>query len=95
MDNIQSTKIRTAASAAWWTLLLATLLISAIWLIYVWMVNQRAAWMQGLWAPGMTWETVGPYALWGVTVFKVFLWMLLTAAIWLSLWARGLKKAGL
>jgi hypothetical protein len=35
------------------------------------------------------WQTV---SLWFLGVFKLFLWFLLLVALWLTLWARQVRK---
>ena len=40
----------------------------------------------------VTWEFVQTVSLWFLGVFKLFLWLLFLAALWLTLWARQLRK---
>jgi hypothetical protein len=42
--------------------------------------------------PGITWETVRLIWLWIMAIFKMCLWLMTLVVIWLSLWARRLRR---
>ncbi len=94
MESTLSRRVRTAAVAGWWTLLVAAAFATAAWLMFTGFMCRQPAWILKLWG-GVTYEGILPYALWAFTVYKVFIWMLLLVTVWLSLWARGLRRAGL
>jgi hypothetical protein len=47
-----------------------------------------------LWGPGVDWNFVQHVWFWGTAAFKLCLWVLALLVIWLTLWARQLRKAG-
>lgn len=98
MDNAFRARVRAAAVAAWWTLLIAWAFLVVQWLGYLLAIGTRPAWILSLWAPGATWETIAPIWFDAIVLLKVTLWPIAIAAVWLTLWARHLPgetpKAG-
>ena len=87
-------RVRAAAAAAWWTLLIGGLWLTVGWLIWLPMVHARPGWVLTLWGGGeLDWPLVHRVILWFFGAFKaiLFVWLLLT--VWLTLWARRLKQA--
>ena len=79
-------KVRTAAVAGWWTLLIATGFLVVQWLAYIIIINAHPAWMLDFWGGRqVSWDTIQIVWLWMAANFKV--------VIWLSLWARGLRES--
>ncbi len=90
MDNAFRAKVRAAAVAAWWTLLIAWALVVFVWLVYLLAMQVRPGWFLSLVGPGATWEILGPIWFKAVLLMKLTLWPIGIAAVWLSLWARRL-----
>jgi hypothetical protein len=88
MDNTFRARVR---AAAWWTLLIAAAFFIVQWLGYLAAIHTRPAWILSLWAPGATWETIGPVWFDALVPMKVSLWPIAIAAVWLTLWARQLR----
>jgi len=40
----------------------------------------------------MTWGELRRIFLWVLVAFRFFIWLLVLAAVWLTLWGRQLKK---
>ncbi len=91
-DNFQP-RVRAAAIAGGWTLLIAVGFLTLIWILFLALVSARPAWMQSLLGPGVSWEYVQNVGFWIVSVFKMCIWLLGLAVVWLWLWARQLRKA--
>jgi hypothetical protein len=46
-----------------------------------------------MWGQGdVSWAFVQTVSLWFMGVFKLFMWFLILVALWLTLWARQLRK---
>ena len=91
MDNAFRAKVRAAAVAAWWTLLVAIVFIIVQWLGYLLASNVRPAWFLTLCGPGVTWESLAPVWFNALVLLKATLWPIAIAAVWLTLWARQLR----
>ena len=76
--------VRAAAVAGWWVVLVAAGLFMVSWLGYLYIVPARPAWLLSLWGPDVSWEFVANVWFWGVAAFKLI--------VWLTLWARQLRK---
>lgn len=86
-------KVRAAAVAAWWVVLVGFASLTVIWLVYLAFVTTRPNWLLAMWGQEVSWDFMQTVSLWFMGVFKLFLWFLLLAALWLTLWARQLRKA--
>lgn len=92
MNDVFTTRVRAAAVAGWWTLLVGVAFITLAWLAYLCMMTTRPACVLSLWGPNVNWADIQHISLWAITVFKLALWLLALLVIWLTLWARQLKK---
>ena len=92
MNDVFITRVRAAAVAGWWTVLVAVGLTVLLWLAYLCMMATRPACVLCLWGPNVTWADIQHISLWTIVVLKVALWLLVLLVIWLTLWARQLKK---
>jgi len=90
-DNLE-TKVRCAAVAGWWTLLIAAVIFLVQWVVYLLVVPAQPAWVLTLWGPGATWETVRTTWFWFLAGFKALLILLAFFLVWLTLWGRQLEK---
>jgi hypothetical protein len=87
-------KVRGAGVAGWWTLLVAAAVLVLQWLAYLSIMSLRPAWVLSLWGPGVTWEYVQSVWWLATALLKVFLLALTIPCLWLTLWARQLRKTG-
>jgi hypothetical protein len=94
MNDSFEKKVRAAAVAAWWVLLIGYVLLTVTWFVYVAIVSARPSWLLAMWGQAVTWDFVQTVSVWFVGVFKLFLWILFLVALWLTLWARQLRKMG-
>ena len=92
MNEAFARRVRAAAVALWWTLLIAVGFITVQWLVYLAVVSARPAWLLAMWGPGADWDLVRAVWFWAVAVLKFVVWLAALVAIWLTLWARQLRK---
>ena len=92
MNSSFEKKVRAAAVAAWWVVLIGYVLLVLTWLVYLGLATTRPAWLLAMWGHAVSWDLMQNLSLWFVAVFKLLLWLLFLAALWLTLWARQLRK---
>jgi len=85
-------RIRSAAAAGWWTLLIGMVFLAVQWILYLVFMSSRPAWLLSLWGPNIGWETINQVWFWALALCKVCLGLLALVALWLTLWARQLRK---
>lgn len=91
MEDRFSLKVKSAAVAAWWTILIAFLFVLIQWLMYLYFNAHPQGWLSALMG-GFEWDFISVIWIWSVAAFKICIWMLLLVTIWLTLWARALAK---
>jgi hypothetical protein len=92
MDDSFQVRVHDAAVAAWWTLLIAFVFFAFQWVTYLGVMATQPAWVASLWGPGATWESIRTVWFQALVFLKVTLWLLVLAALWLTLWAKRLRK---
>jgi hypothetical protein len=93
MNDPFEKKVRAAAVAGWWVILIGYALLVAIWLAYLVLVSARPGWLLAMWGQGdVSWAFMQTVSLWFMGVFKLVLWLLILVVLWLTLWARQLRK---
>lgn len=86
-------KVRAAAVAGWWVVLIALAFLLILWIAYLIFIPARPAWLAAMWGPGMDWPFIQIVWFWGIFAFEFCWWLLVLAVLWLTLWARQLRKA--
>ena len=92
MNDVFEKRVRAAAVAGWWTLLIAVGFLLLQWIVYLVVTSTRPSWLLSLWGPDVTWPFLQSVWFWGVASLKVCLWLLALVVLWLTLWARRLRK---
>jgi hypothetical protein len=92
MNDPFATRVRAAAVAAWWTVLIAIGFTVVLSTVYYLVMSYRPAWWLILWGPDVGWPEVQHIMLRVIVAFKFVLWLLLLAVVWLTLWGRQLRK---
>ena len=92
MDEIFIKKVRTAAVAGWWTLLIAYCILLIQWFAYLLIMRWQPAGILCLWGEGLSWAEIRTIWLWAMVAYKLGVVMLLFFVTWLSLWVRQLVK---
>jgi hypothetical protein len=93
MNNTFAERVGAAAIAGWWTLLIGVIFLIIQWLLYLILIPARPSWIQHMWGTNLSWDFVQTVWFWGTAVFKLCLWIMAFIALWLTLWARQLRKA--
>src|SRR5512141_2431536 len=93
MNDVFEKRVRAAAIAGWWTLLIAVGFIILQWIIYLVVMSARPAWLLSMWGPSVDWAFVQNVWFWAIAILKFVVWLMALVAIWLTLWARQLRKA--
>jgi len=92
MNDTFEKKVRAAAVAGWWVVLVGIGFVTLIWLMYLAVMSYQPGWVLAMWGPGTTWPFVQNVWFWAVAGTKFFVWLLTFVVLWLSLWARQLRK---
>ena len=91
MEDLMYKKVRAAAVAGWWTLLIGVVFATTAWGVFLMLLNYQPACGPTMWG-GASWDTIRTMALWMITVFRLLLWTTFLLVVWLSIWARKLKQ---
>ena len=87
-------RLRAAVRAGWCTIIFGVVMMSGSWLGYLWILHARPEWIRTMWGGGsLTWDQVQTVCLWFFGIFKLVLWTAILGVLFLTLWARNLKKA--
>ncbi len=54
MNDIFQQRVRAAAVAGWWTVLIAVGFLTLVWFLFLGLLSSRPAWLQPLFGPGIT-----------------------------------------
>ena len=92
MNDAFQQRLRAAAIAGWWTLLIAVGFLTLVWIIFLVLMSTRPSWYQSLLGPGVSWEDLQMVGLWAVAIFKMCIWLMALVVLWLTLWSRQLGK---
>ena len=85
-------KVTAAAVAAWWTVLWAMVFLAVSWFVFVDVLPIMGRRLLFLWGEGISLEEIRRVSLWIFAVFKLCVWLMALAALWLTLWARRLRR---
>ncbi len=92
MDELFIKKVRGAATAGWWTLLIAFCILLYQWIVYLLMMNKQPTGIVCLWGPGVSWPEIRTIWLRAMVASKFVIALMLFVVIWLTIWARQLAK---
>jgi len=92
VDQTFESRVRAAAAAAWWTLLVSAVFFLCQWLIFLRVMSAKPGWVMAFWGPGATWESIAAVWFQALVLLKLTLWPLALGALWLTFWARQLRK---
>ncbi len=95
MSDTFEKRVRSAAVAGWSTLLIGVVFLLVQWLAYLAFMSIRPRFLLSFWGPDTTWPFVQAVWFWATALFKFFLWLFAMIVVWLSLWARQLRRVTL
>jgi hypothetical protein len=93
MNDDFERKVRSAGVAGWWTVLATAAALTLQWVAYLVVMSSRPALVLSLWG-STSWPEVQHLWLLGTVVLKIFVFVLAIVCLWLTLWARELRKKG-
>ena len=76
----------------WWTVLITIAFVVLLWIIYLAVMHTRPAWVLAMWGPNLDWAFVQMVWFWAIAVLKFLVWLMALVALWLTLWARQLRR---
>lgn len=92
MSDTMVRRVRAAASAGWWTVLVGVVWLAGGWGIWICLSYNQPEWMLRLWGKGVTWPEAQELVLETVACLKLILFSGVLACIFLSIWAGKLRK---
>jgi hypothetical protein len=92
MNDIFEKRVRAAAVAGWWVVVIAVGFLTLLWLIYLVVMSSHPAWLLSMWGPGVDWAFVQNVWFGAMAAFKFCVWLMVCALLWLTMWARQLRK---
>lgn len=92
MNHEFERRVRAAAAAGWWVVLIAVGFVTLQWIIYLAVMHTRPAWVLAAWGPGVDWAFIHSVWFWAIAVLKFIVWWMVLASLWLTIWARQLRK---
>ena len=94
MNDAFAQRVRAAAVAGWWTILIGGIWLTAAWLFMLGILSAEPQWLLTLWGGHMDWNEVHSVMLNYMAVAKLILLTGLLATAWLTIWSRRLKRMG-
>jgi len=94
MNDDFERKVQCAGVAGWWTVLVAAAVMLLQWVAYLIVTSSRPAWVLSVWGSGASWLEVQNLWLLATGFLKIFVLILAILCLWLTLWARQLRKGG-
>jgi hypothetical protein len=92
MENeVFAGRIRAAAVAAWWVVLLAYILLIVQWGVYLKIAATTPVWFKSVWGEGVSWPQIQAVWLQAMVTFKLMVFAGAAVALWLTLWSRRLR----
>jgi len=92
MDDTFTKRVRAAAAAGWWTILIVYCFLILQWLLYLFIMSRHPSWMLNLMGEGLTWQTYQMLWLWGIGAFKLGVLLMAVIVVWLTIWGRRLSR---
>ena len=93
MNDVFEKRVKAAAVAGWWTLLIDVGFLLIQWIAYRVAMSVHPAWLLSFWwGPDTTWSFVQTAWFWGLAIMKICILPFALMTLWLTLWARQLRK---
>jgi hypothetical protein len=92
MNDTFEKKVRAAAVAGWWVILIAVGFLTVQWGVYLILMSAQPGWLLAVWGHGVSWSFAQTVWVWAMAIFKMCVWLFTLVVLWLTLWARQLRK---
>jgi hypothetical protein len=63
------------------------------WLAYLAVISVQPPWLLSLLGPDLSWSFIQNVWFSAIVAFKLIVWLIALAALWLTLWARQLRRS--
>jgi len=94
MSESGDKRLGAAVRAAWCTIIIWAIWLTIAWFVWLGMMHAQPGWILALWGGGdLTWADVQRVTIWFFGAFKALMLVAVMASIWLTLYARRLKRA--
>ncbi|HYA13414.1 MAG TPA: hypothetical protein VEF33_03645 [Syntrophales bacterium] len=92
MDDLFTKRVREAAMAGWWTLLIVVCFLLVQWFLYLFIMSRQPCWILKFWGEGFSWQNYQTLWLWGILAFKIGVLLMAIVVVWLTIWGRRLLR---
>ena len=92
MSDTFQRRLKAAAGAAWWTVLIWWAVLMVSWLASLAIMHIRPGWVLTMLGDGMTWAELQRMYIWFIGGFKILGMMAALFAAFLSIWHHRLRK---
>jgi hypothetical protein len=92
MNDPFEQRVRGAAAAGWRVVLVAIGMLAVSSVAYMAIVSAQPSWLLSMWGSDLTWADIQNVSFCAIVGFKMTVWLMALAALWLTLWARQLRK---
>ena len=92
MHDTFEKRVAAAAVAGWWVVLIEVGVTVLQWLVYLAVIHTKPDWVLSMWGPHFDWDFVQMVWFWGIATMKLIFWLTALVALWLTLWARRLRR---
>ena len=92
MNDIFEIRIRAAAKAGWWILLIFLGTIYLQYGAYLLVMSYQPTWFLSLCGPNLSWIDLQNIWLLATVALKLIFWVTFMGVLWLTLWKRQLRK---
>ena len=98
MDDLLMNRVRAGAGAAWWVVIILMASMMFSYAVFLVIIQTKPDWMLALWGGSkleghVGWHEIHYMSLVLYGAFKVLLFLFVGTALWLTIWARKLRKA--
>ncbi|MDY6914303.1 MAG: hypothetical protein SVT52_07605 [Planctomycetota bacterium] len=92
MNGQLSQRARAAAVALWQVVVIGMVWMTAGWLIWMGVMRNQPEWYRCCWGSQMDWDAMQTVVVCFFGLWKLMLFAMVLAALWLTLWSRRLKR---
>ena len=92
MEMDLASKVRAAARAGWWTVILVSLIMTGAWFLAIAIVGAQPAWLGKIWPGEVDWDEIQALYVRFFAVFKMIVWTMIALTIWLTCWGARLRR---
>jgi len=92
MELDLAAKVRAAARAGWWTVILISLFMTGGWFLAIALLRAQPEWASTFWPGKVDWDEIRTIYIWAFGMMKMMVWLMVGLTIWLTFWGGRLKR---